>query len=119
MSVALDYTSPHFNLVDLPGPRGPRVGAMDFRPGDGVLFTSVIIRGPVETPPAEGFVATLDINAGTFNYLSGGGSGAKLDAIAFMADSAPPVTTVPEPGTLALFGVGLAGLGFMRRRRVS
>ena len=25
--------------------------------------------------------------------------------------------TIPEPGTLAIFGVGLAGLGFMRRRR--
>lgn len=24
---------------------------------------------------------------------------------------------VPEPGTLALFGIGLAGMGFMRRRR--
>lgn len=26
-------------------------------------------------------------------------------------------TSVPEPGTLALFGFGLAGIGFMRRRR--
>lgn len=27
------------------------------------------------------------------------------------------VTTVPEPGTLALLGIGLAGFGFMRRRK--
>ena len=26
-------------------------------------------------------------------------------------------TSVPEPGTLALFGIGLAGMGFMRRRK--
>ncbi len=29
------------------------------------------------------------------------------------------VVEAPEPGTLALFGVGLAGFGFMRRRRKS
>jgi hypothetical protein len=34
-------------------------------------------------------------------------------------DAVAPTTAVPEPGTLALFGLGLAGLGFARRRKVA
>jgi len=29
----------------------------------------------------------------------------------------PPPSSVVEPGTLALFGIGLAGIGFPRRRK--
>jgi hypothetical protein len=38
---------------------------------------------------------------------------------ALVATTAPVVPTVPEPMTLALFGIGLAGLGFARRRKLS
>ena len=31
----------------------------------------------------------------------------------------PPPAPMPEPGTLALFGLGLAGLGFARRRKAA
>ena len=31
----------------------------------------------------------------------------------------PPITDVPEPGAMAIFGLGLAGLGYVRRKRAA
>jgi len=42
-----------------------------------------------------------------------GGQAGEMLGAEIMVDS----TAIPEPGTLALFGIGLAGLGVMTRRR--
>jgi hypothetical protein len=56
-------------------------------------------------------LADLGVTPGTYNWTWGDG----VDADSFTLDAG--VATVPEPVTLSLFGAGLAGICFARRRK--
>jgi PEP-CTERM motif len=104
----------------------------------GTAFTG----GPFTIDAAEAIINSFTFNIATLNlseFFVGNGLGAfagretiilsptslfiefgpRGSGRALVSVTVTPVTAVPEPGSLALLGIGLAGLGLMRRRKTS
>lgn len=97
----------------------PRIGFFNSVASDGgAIQNSAFLTYSLATSlgPITGTGASLlpDLGGGTFDL--GGGATVELTDIISLTFTAT-LGAVPEPGTLALFGTSLLGLGWLRRRQ--
>lgn len=93
-------------------------GQFAFAPGGGKafrLYATTAFNGTGDTQDNNLLITVLDTGAGSaFTTLANAGANARFSGVAFT-----PGTTVPEPATLVVLGLGAAALIGARRRRAA
>lgn len=88
----------------------------------GSFFNFIFTAGNLQWTKQPGSYSLLDGTTYSvmFENLSGITFGQSVDVRAYLTlISEPGAASVPEPGTLVLFGLGLLGVGLANRRRVA
>jgi hypothetical protein len=94
-----------------------RLGVLGQFFGGGTIFSWLDIDGTFDSYALSGYTGLASV---TFYSENSGGynlAGFSIDNINYSLSAPPPPSEVPEPGTLALLGLGLAAMGLSRRKR--
>ena len=112
-------------IATLPFPNPPfddcaRPNAMDFQPGNGVLFVSIVNGGPAFTQPRTNYITTINTTSGDVTVI--GQTVECIDAIAF-GPTPGPIVIIPTMGQwgmiIATILLGFFAIAALRKRRES
>ena len=94
---------------------GPVTITQDFTPNGDFDWALLLGAYSFASNPGDNFNLDLSHTV-TFNYQ--GPEGSNTESVSGLFDNYSVPTSVPEPGTITLMGLGLVGLALSRRRRV-